>query len=132
MKTETLLELELLSPERLREILARHSAGRDTAQALTRRLQARAASVVAQAMAKQKQEQALARASHALGWVERVVPKHVADEELGDALEVIGQMVAQRYPRWQVYLKVTATVFWLLVNALRARWFRHSAPSARR
>ena len=42
----------------------------------------------------------------------------VADEEIGDALELIARMERdQRY--WLCWLKVASTTFWVLVNAVR-------------
>lgn len=62
---------------------------------------------------------ALTFASRALGFVELLVPKRIANEELGDAAETILRLVEQRRPQWQVYLKVVTTIFWVLFNAFR-------------
>jgi hypothetical protein len=64
----------------------------------------------------------------ALRFVERLVPQWIADEEFGDASEVIAQMIEQQRPRWQVYLKVMTTIFWVFVNAFRVYARRAIAP----
>jgi hypothetical protein len=43
------------------------------------------------------------------------IPSRQADEEIGDALEVISSLDS----RWKIWLKTVSTVFWLFVNALR-------------
>jgi hypothetical protein len=55
-----------------------------------------------------------------LGLVEVLVPKRIADEELGDAMEIIDRMIEQRRPPSHVYLKVATTIFWVLLHAFRA------------
>lgn len=60
----------------------------------------------------------LARASRALGLIELLVPKRIADEEIGDAMEVIVRMVDHGQPAWRVYLKVASTVFWVLLHTV--------------
>ena len=80
-----------------------------------------------------KSAQTLVRASRVFALVERLVPQHVADEEIGDAMEVIGQMVEQECSPQRIQAYVAATVAWLLINGLRDRWSRRAgAPSARR
>jgi hypothetical protein len=73
-----------------------------------------------QAEAMQAQAQALARANRALGVVELLVPKRIANEELGDAMEHVCSMVERGAPRWHVYFKVLTTIFWVLLHAFRA------------
>jgi hypothetical protein len=73
-------------------------------------------------------------ANCALGWVELLVPRRIADEEIGDALEVIRRLVEQRRPAWCVYVKVMTTVGWALFNAVRSsgRRVAERSPLGRR
>jgi hypothetical protein len=73
-----------------------------------------------------------ARATRALDFVGLLVPKRIADEELGDAAEYIDGMIEQGRPRWQVYLKLVSTVLWVLFNAYRASGRRAVAKKTRR
>lgn len=54
-------------------------------------------------------------------FVSILVPKRLADEEIGDALEVIAEQLECSPARWPVYRLVAITLFWLLVNAIRYR-----------
>ena len=65
-----------------------------------------------------QKQQTLVRATRALEWVELLTPRQIADEQVGDALEVIHRLVAMGRPSWHIYLKVAATIFWVLYNAL--------------
>ncbi len=56
--------------------------------------------------------------------IELLVPKQIADEEIGDAMEYIARMIHQRRPPWQIYLKMASTVFWVVRNAYRASGLR--------
>lgn len=47
------------------------------------------------------------------------VPRRIAEEDLGDALECIYLLRLLGRPRWKTWLKVAATVFWVLINSLR-------------
>jgi hypothetical protein len=58
------------------------------------------------------------RTNRAFDTVQRVVPMRIANEEFGDAMEVIYGMIQQRRPSWRIYLKITFTVFWILAHAL--------------
>ena len=49
------------------------------------------------------------RVHRVLGFTEVLVPKRIADEELGDAMEIIVRMRQQCHP-WLVYLKVATTI----------------------
>lgn len=62
---------------------------------------------------------ALRAASHVFALVEIIVPKRVASEEIGDALEVIARLLIEQRPVWQIYVKLVATVFWILAHAVR-------------
>jgi hypothetical protein len=46
------------------------------------------------------------------------VPKRLADEEIGDALESIARLARERRPKWQIYLKAASAAFFVLLNAL--------------
>lgn len=52
------------------------------------------------------------------GAIDALVPKRIADEEIGDALEQIAQFVKDGRPPWQVYAKFATSAFWVLVHAL--------------
>ncbi len=75
--------------------------------------------IAALAAAEMQGQKSLMRVSRALGVVELLVPRRIANEELGDAMEVIVRLVKQRRPSWQVCLKVATTVCWVVFNALR-------------
>ncbi len=59
----------------------------------------------------------LRRASNVLEYLTAFVPKRVADEEIGDALESIHRNanLGRRY----VWIKVVSTIVWVVVNAVR-------------
>lgn len=62
----------------------------------------------------------LPNAVHAIfDFVSLLVPRRLANEELGDALEVINREIAKRRPRWRIWLKVGTTLFWITINSLR-------------
>jgi hypothetical protein len=60
--------------------------------------------------------QSLATAEAAFAWLEAFVPKRIANEELGDALEFIGRMIDERRPRVLVRIKIATTCFWVLLH----------------
>lgn len=62
---------------------------------------------------------ALGRSKVGLELMELVLPKRLAMEDLGDAMEQIARLVQRREPTWKVYLKTASTMFWLAVKALR-------------
>ncbi|HVF58250.1 MAG TPA: hypothetical protein VNJ70_00315 [Thermoanaerobaculia bacterium] len=47
------------------------------------------------------------------------VPPRLAEEEIGDAIERVRDLVRLGRPRWHVWLKVATTVFWVCLNSLR-------------
>jgi hypothetical protein len=51
--------------------------------------------------------------------VELFVPKRVAYEEIGDALEVIARRLQNGCPVWQAYVKMVTTLVWIAINAIR-------------
>jgi hypothetical protein len=62
------------------------------------------------------------RAERILGWVESLVPRRVAREEIGDAMERIRRVVGDRTCTrvgWRVSKILGATIFWLGVNSFR-------------
>ncbi len=73
---------------------------------------------------------ALRRASAIFDFVELVLPRRVATEEIGDAMEAIAALIRSGRPTWQVYVKVVATVFWLIVHAAHYL-LRGQVPSAK-
>lgn len=52
-------------------------------------------------------------------FVSLLVPKRLANEEIGDALEVITEHFKRSPKRWPVYLKLVTTIFWIAVNTIR-------------
>lgn len=54
----------------------------------------------------------------ALDFLSMLVPKRIANEEIGDALEQINAMVRARRPRWFINVKVATTFFWVTVHTL--------------
>ncbi|MFP2905950.1 hypothetical protein ACLESD_13010 [Pyxidicoccus sp. 3LFB2] len=58
----------------------------------------------------------LHRATSALDFLGTLVPKRIANEEIGDALEQIHAMVKARRPRWFITIKVSTTFFWVAVH----------------
>jgi hypothetical protein len=60
-----------------------------------------------------------ASARRTFGIVSALLPKQVADEELGDdVLEDIDRRIADRRPAWEVRLKIGGAVFWAFVRTL--------------
>jgi hypothetical protein len=47
------------------------------------------------------------------------VPRRLAEEEIGDALERVQYLARLGRPRWQIWLKVATSVFWVCLNSLR-------------
>lgn len=60
----------------------------------------------------------VARAEQSLDLLSALVPRRIANEEIGDALEVIQGMAKARRPRWFIALKVATTFFWVGVHTL--------------
>lgn len=59
------------------------------------------------------------RARRIFAVVRLVVPRRIADEELGDAMEEIAALARGRRPPWQIDLKVATTILWVLLHAAR-------------
>ena len=51
--------------------------------------------------------------------IELLVPKRLADEQIGDALEVIHRLARAGRPKWQIYLKAASAMFFVLLNTIR-------------
>jgi hypothetical protein len=58
------------------------------------------------------------RATYALDLLSSLVPSRIANEEIGDALEIIHQLTKAGRPMLSVYLRVATTFFWVLVHSL--------------
>ncbi|WP_224361085.1 hypothetical protein [Hyalangium versicolor] len=58
------------------------------------------------------------RATYFLDLLSMVVPKRIANEEIGDAVELIHRMAKVRRPKWFIALKVATTYFWVGVHTL--------------
>ena len=73
----------------------------------------------------------LRAAQTVFGHLELIIPKRLYQEDLGDALEMIRQLVDQGRPCWQVYTKIVTSVLWVLLNAFRevASTFTRKSPS---
>jgi hypothetical protein len=65
-----------------------------------------------------EERQIIDQASKALDLLEALVPRRIANEEIGDAQEYIHRMVKAHRPRWMIYLKVGTTYFWILTHSL--------------
>lgn len=59
------------------------------------------------------------RAFWLLEAISLLVPRRISDEEIGDALELVGQLSQDKRPAWQIYLKVASTIFWVGLSAIR-------------
>lgn len=59
------------------------------------------------------------RSINVLDSLSLLVPRRLAEEEIGDALERVRNLVRLGRPRWHVWLKVATTVFWVCLNSLR-------------
>ena len=69
-------------------------------------------------------ERAVSHRSHQrpreiLEFVTLLVPRRIAEEEIGGALEQIHYLSSLGRPRWQLWLKVVTTLFWVCLNSLR-------------
>ena len=62
---------------------------------------------------------AAARVAIVFDFIELLVPKRLADEEIGDALERIARLAREGRPKWQIYVKGASAVFFVLLNWLR-------------
>jgi hypothetical protein len=62
---------------------------------------------------------ALGRVEAGFDFIELLVPKRVADEEIGDALELIARLMREGRPAWQIYLKALSAAFFVLLNGVR-------------
>lgn len=58
------------------------------------------------------------QAEYWLDLLSALVPKRIANEEIGDALEAIHRMVKAKRPKWFIYLKVATTCFWVGVHTV--------------
>lgn len=54
-----------------------------------------------------------------LEWFAQKVPPRIANEEIGDAMEVIHKMVNDQRSAWSIYLKVARAVFWVSVHTVQ-------------
>jgi hypothetical protein len=62
-----------------------------------------------------------ARATRAFDLLAALVPRRLADEEIGDAIEHIKRRCEAGVAAWWVIVKVISTFFWVTYHALRAR-----------
>lgn len=51
-----------------------------------------------------------------VGWF---IPERVMEEEAGDLLERVHKMAQEGVPAWMIYVKSSASILWILVNAIR-------------
>ncbi len=65
-----------------------------------------------------EEQQVIEQARKALDLLEALVPRRIANEEIGDAQEYIHRMVEARRPRWMIYVKVATTFFWTLTHSV--------------
>jgi hypothetical protein len=61
------------------------------------------------------------RVERTFSFLSAFVPKRLADEQIGDALELMAEHLERSTALWPIYRLLMVTVFWVLVNALRDR-----------
>lgn len=54
-----------------------------------------------------------------LTFLSLLLPKRLANEDIGDALETMRALACQGCSSWQIVLKTVTTAFWVSLNALR-------------
>jgi hypothetical protein len=59
------------------------------------------------------------RASAVLDFCSLLLPSRVADEQLGDLLETVHEMVADGQASWRIYLRTASGIAWTFYNAAR-------------
>jgi hypothetical protein len=59
---------------------------------------------------------AVVRARHTLDVLGAYVPERIANEQIGDALELIHKLVLAGAPKWKVRAQVASTTFWVLAH----------------
>jgi hypothetical protein len=75
----------------------------------------------------------MCRVNRTFRFVSALVPKRLADEQIGDALELMAEHLKRSSARWPIYWRLAVTIFWLLVNALRDHFVAMLAgPMARK
>jgi len=62
---------------------------------------------------------ALAPAERSLDLLAILVPSRIANEEIGDALEIIHAMARDQRPAWAIYLRVARTFFWVGMHTVQ-------------
>jgi hypothetical protein len=55
----------------------------------------------------------------AFDWLSLAVPKRIAQEDIGDALELIGNLRTDGASPWMIWLKVISTFCWVAMNSVR-------------
>src|SRR5262245_57754751 len=50
--------------------------------------------------------------------IDPLVPKRVASEEIGDAMELIVKRLKGSEPVWQTYVKLATTIVWILLHSV--------------
>jgi hypothetical protein len=65
-------------------------------------------------------QRALQRVESAFQLAELLVPRRICREELGDAMEVVQEILRDGRPIWHAYVKAVTTILWLVWNAVRA------------
>jgi hypothetical protein len=62
------------------------------------------------------------RATRPFNWLERMFPRRVLTEEIGDALEIINNIANDpdcHRPKLKIMIKVVTTTFWVMLNSIR-------------
>ena len=70
----------------------------------------------------ERRMKALQRAANALDWIELIFPRRIANEEIGDAREIMARIAADSScsnPSLKMGVKALTTVFWVVVNSIR-------------
>lgn len=61
----------------------------------------------------------LSKVDSLLRFLQLFLPARIMKEDAGDAREVIDKLVAVSAPTWMIYTKLTSSVFWILLAAVR-------------
>lgn len=64
-------------------------------------------------------------ASRAFTWIESVVPRRYANEELGDALEEISIAIENGRSQWWVRFKIVTALVWVIIHAAVEEYARY-------
>ncbi|HYH96549.1 hypothetical protein [Hyalangium sp.] len=69
--------------------------------------------------ARQLEGSALSRAEHCLDLLADLLPPRIANEEIGDAVQVIHKMAKDHLPSWRIYQKAARTAIWVVIHTFQ-------------